>query len=468
MYKTRRRIALMAIYSILSLTFVLLAVYLVPQAKANDYNRYSNVFPAILSSVLFCMILLMGTAMYNSAKTSIERNTMETGETAILNRFIDALRFCYSLDDFTTACSQILEKEADCSVLYIDRKTNYVLYTSPARLSSATETLEKLKQNYSENWTEGFYYLGNELGIVSRPRKSRGFFIAHGGQQLFIFCRYARLFDSDVYAKLYDEFIHFQARIGIISSLSEIAELSKEWEQLAETQRSFLPPVMPEIEHVKLAAYFRPLINVSGDYYTVLPINEHKTLVMLGDVSGKGLAAALVMGLVINTVKIREDKEDLVGTINAIDAAIKGLHLQDKYTVVFIGVIDTEKMNIRYINASMSDPIIVTKSPDGYRIKPLTSNCSIVGIIPLDDLVVAEQRLFSGDMILMASDGVSEVMNDEGVELGDTELFEKTIKTSAAKDPQQFISDIVSLISSYNGGKKLRDDVTMLAVKIQR
>jgi len=174
------------------------------------------------------------------------------------------------------------------------------------------------------------------------------------------------------------------------------------------------------------------------------------------------------MGLVINTVKIRENKEDLVGTINAIDSAIKGLHLQDKYTVVFIGVIDTEKMNIRYINASMSDPIVVTRSPDGYRIKPLSSNCSIVGIIPIDDLVVAEQRLFSGDMILMASDGVSEVMNDEGVELGDTELFEKTIKTSAAKDPQSFINDIVSLISTYNGGKKLRDDVTMLAAKIQK
>ncbi len=468
MYKTRRRIALMAIYIILAVVFVYLAVYLVPQAKANDYNQYSNMFPMVLSTVLFCMILLMGTALYNFAKARIEKDTMESGETAILNRFIDALRFCYSLDDFTNAVSQILEKEADCSVLYIDRKTNYVLYSSPSRLSSAPETLERVKQNYSENWGEGFYYLGNELGIVSRSRQSRGFFIAHGGQHLFVFCRYARLFDSDVYAKLYEEFIHFQSRTGIISSLSEIAELSKEWEQLAETQRSFLPPVMPQVENVQLAAYFRPLINVSGDYYTVLPIDEHKTLVMLGDVSGKGLAAALVMGLVINTVKIRENKEDLVGTINAIDSAIKGLHLQDKYTVVFIGVIDTEKMNIRYINASMSDPIVVTRSPDGYRIKPLSSNCSIVGIIPIDDLVVAEQRLFSGDMILMASDGVSEVMNDEGVELGDTELFEKTIKTSAAKDPQSFINDIVSLISTYNGGKKLRDDVTMLAAKIQK
>src|SRR5574344_1414389 len=115
---------------------------------------------------------------------------------------------------------------------------------------------------------------------------------------------------------------------------------------------------------------------------------------MLGDVSGKGLPAALIMGLVMNTVKIIENKEDLVGVVKAVDKAIKGMHLQDKYTVMFIGIIDTNKMNIRYINASMSDPIIVTKAPNGYRIKPLTSNCSLVGIIDLDDIHVDEQRLF--------------------------------------------------------------------------
>jgi serine phosphatase RsbU (regulator of sigma subunit) len=82
-------------------------------------------------------------------------------------------------------------------------------------------------------------------------------------------------------------------------------------------------------------------------------------------------------------------------------------------------------------------------------------------------VVVAEQRLFSGDVIMMASDGVSEVMNEEGVELGDTELFENTIKSAAAKEPQGFIDDIVKLIFDYNGNKKLRDDVTMLVAKIQ-
>ncbi|MCQ2982992.1 MAG: serine/threonine-protein phosphatase, partial [Treponemataceae bacterium] len=224
---------------------------------------------------------------------------------------------------------------------------------------------------------------------------------------------------------------------------------------------------MPQVKGLDIAAYFRPLVNVSGDYYTVLPIDENKTLVMLGDVSGKGLSAALVMGLVMNTVKIIDNKEDLGSVVKAVDRAIKGMRLQDKYTVLFIGIIDTEKMTIRYVNASMSDPIIVTRAPDGYRIKPLASNNSVIGIIDIDEVTVNEQRLFRDDLILMASDGVSEVMDDEGVELGDTQLYLNTIKNSAYKSAHHIVNDIVDLVLSYNGDKKLRDDVTMLAVKVE-
>ena len=69
-------------------------------------------------------------------------------------------------------------------------------------------------------------------------------------------------------------------------------------------------------------------------------------------------------------------------------------------------------------------------------------------------------------MILFASDGVSEVMNEEGVELGDTQLYTDTIKNSAAKQPQEFIDDIVNLIFDYKGSNKLHDDITMMVTKV--
>lgn len=467
MFKARRRVFLTIMYVSVTLLFLLLAIFLVPQTKINDFVDYSMAFPVTVTAVLFCLLLLVSSSVYGMIRQHLEHKIMKSGATAFLTEFIEKLRFCYSMEEFYNLLAEVLEEKADCSVLYIDKKNNYVLYNSPNRITSRKDFVEKLAFNFSMDWEEGIFFLGENFGIVSKPRFSRGFFISCGKRQLFVLCRYTRRFDMEIYSRLFEEFKRFQLRSETISGLSEISELSKEWEQLAEAQRSFLPQNLPQPAKLKIAAYFRPLINVSGDYYTVLPIDEHKTLLMLGDVSGKGLAAALVMGLVMNTVKIKENKEDLPGMIQAIDKAIKGMQLQDKYTVLFIGIIDTQKMTIRYVNASMSDPIIVTRSPEGYRIKSLASNCSIVGIIPIDEVEVSEQRLFSGDLIMMASDGVSEVMNEDKVELGNTELFTDTIKKSAAKQPDEFIGDIVNLVMSYNADTKLHDDLTMLVAKVQ-
>lgn len=460
MYKSQRRLITLSCNVLLGLVFVFLIIYLIPQA---------NFLSAFLAGVIFfCILLLANTQIIAFFTRRAELKVLTTKETAYLTKFIDKLKFCYSVDDFIELLQSILEYEAGCGLLYVDHNTQYVIYNSADKIASSPETMKTLELNYSHNWGKGIFFIDQEMGLLSDSKMSKGFFLAYEGKHLYVFCRYAKLFDPVIFQRLVDEFIRFEERSKTIKSLSEIAELSSEWNMLAETQKSFLPASMPIVKNLDLAAYFRPLVNVSGDYYTVLPISEHKTLVMLGDVSGKGLAAALVMGLVMNTVKIVENKENLVSMVKAIDRAIKGMHLQDKYTVLFLGIIDTEKMVIRYINASMSDPIVVTQTPAGYKIKPLSSNCSLIGIIELDELEVMEQRLFNGDLILMASDGVSEVMDEDGVELGNTELFLNTIKNSASKSAQRFVEDIVDLVLSYNGNKRLRDDVTMLVAKIER
>ncbi|WP_407400421.1 PP2C family protein-serine/threonine phosphatase [Treponema sp.] len=466
MYKTKKRIV-KTVSGIITLILAAVIILLITP-YVNDRRPNAALFRFITACVVFTVITVVLGRLEGNFLFFIRNKELFTKETGILNQFIDKMRFCYSLDDFYEAIGSILEMKGDCSVLLVDREKNYVLYNSPDRLSCSSQTMRILELNYPADWRDGYCFIGDEFGIVTNLSQSRGFILSKNKIHLYVFCRYTRLFDLEIYKTLVEEFERFLERSKTISDLSEIASLSREWKQLADTQQSFLPLNMPKIDKLSIAAYYRPLVNVSGDYYSVLPISPTKTLLMLGDVSGKGLAAALVMGLVMNTAKILEDKEDLPGMIMAIHKAIKGMKLQDKYTVLFLGVVDTEKMVIRYVNASMSDPLIITNSPSGYRIKPLTSNCSLVGIIDIDEVEVAEQRLFRDDVILMASDGVSEVMNDEGVELGDTELYENTIKKSAAKSPKEFIDDVVNLIMDYNGGKKLRDDVTMMVAKVER
>lgn len=460
MYKIRRKFFILGTNILFALLFAVVTFFLMPKG-----TFFIAFFVALIVFVIFQVIT---SVLSKTQVKKMYKNALETKETGLLSEFIKKLQFSYSIDDLIESIHSSLENKGDCSVLYIDRKTNYVIYNSPANLTTSEETMRILSINYSSSWPNGFFYMDDQFGISSKKQNTRGFFLSFEEMHFYVFCRYTRLFEPLIFPQLFTEFSRFQQRTRTISSLSEIAELSKEWSLLAETQKSFLPQVMPEISKLDVAAYFRPLVNVSGDYYSVLPMDENKTLVMLGDVSGKGLAAALVMGLVMNVVKIIENKEDLAQIVRSIDEAIKGMKLQDKYTVLFIGIIDTKEMNIRYINASMSDPIIVTQTPAGYRIKPLTSNCSLIGILELEEVVVAEQKLYKGDLVLMASDGVSEVMNEDGVELGDTDLYLDTIKNSANKSAEKFINDIEDLVMEYKGSSALRDDVTMLVAKVDR
>jgi len=466
MYKLRKRLSLIAVNIVVILIYVTMMIFLLPESKTD--SEMIAVF--LIGSVFFILIAYTANILRQFFLSRVRKQTIESGETLILNTFIEKLRFCYTLDDFYAAISDYLEKQADCAALLVERGTDYLLYNSPNRLTTSDSIREKLFLSFSADWPEGFNFFDRHLGVTLNYRRARGFFLVYQNIHFYVFCRYTRVFDPEVYNRLYEEFKRFITRSNTLSTLQEISSTTKEWEQLANTQQSFLPVIenMPKIPKLQIATYFRPLVNVSGDYYSVLPINENKTLLMLGDVSGKGLPAALIMGLVMNTVKIIENKEDLVGVLGAIDKAIKGMHLQDKYTVIFLGIVDTEQMKIRYINASMSDPVILSPAPDGYRMKPLTSNASVVGILDMDleNIQVAEKRLFRGDTILMATDGVSEVMDDSGVELGDTEIFKKTLQSGAAKTPKEFVEDIVNLIMEYNGGKKLHDDVTMMIAKV--
>ncbi len=91
----------------------------------------------------------------------------------------------------------------------------------------------------------------------------------------------------------------------------------------------------------------------------------------------------------------------------------------------------------------------------------MASNCGVVGIIDLDGVHTDEMRLFRDDVIMFASDGVSEVMNEDNVELGDTELYHNTMTKSAVKTPQEYVDDVVRLIFDYKGECKLHDDITL-------
>ncbi len=418
-----------------------------------------------IGTFVFVIVSIFTGALIKIFSKRIENIEYGRSKTKIFADFLKNLRFCYTDENLIDTLHNELEYLGDCSVMIINAKENTVVYNSTARFVSMPETF-KLLQDCSKDLNTGMYFFNPDLKIC-KQKHARIAAVILEDLHFFIICRYLNEIEPEIFGTMFSEFANYENRAVTLEKLLYLSQLTQEWDMVADTQRAFLPQKMPETSVLDIASYFKPLVNVSGDYYDVIKISDTKTLLVLGDVSGKGLAAALVMGVVVNTIKIAKDKENLAGLIIAIDTAIKRMNLMDKYTVLFLGLIDTEKMTLKYVNASMENPMILTESPYGYKVKSLDSTCSIVGIIDLEDIGVEERKLYRGDIVFMATDGVPETMNADGVELGDNEVYLDSIKSFASFDANEILDKTANLVFSYSGNNKLRDDITMLCVKIK-
>ncbi len=423
---------------------------------------------AFIIFAIASVIVSLGTSFLSRR---IREGVYKETETALFDAFINKLRFCYTRENLIEAIQRELEYKADCSVLLTNTDTDLVVYNSASAYISDPDVYAKLAHRFSvewmNHWGENIYLLDSDMQMTSDRKKARGLVIAYSSARLFIICRYIRAVEPEVFRQFFTEFKNYFGREKTLSQLLYYSELAQEWQMVANTQRAFLPQKIPALDKLEIGVYFRPLVNVSGDYYDIIPIDEDKTLIITGDVSGKGLAAALVMGVVVNTIRIMENKEDLAGLILAIDSAIKRMNLLDKYTVVFLGLIDTKAMKIRYVNASMEAPMIFTHAAEGYKVKQLDSNCSVIGIIDIDSVDVDEKPLYRNDLLVITTDGIPEITNEEGVELGSNEIYIKSIKSFASSDASTIASKVADLGLTYSASKTFRDDTTILAVKLK-
>ena len=123
MYKTLKKIASVAVYVLAIIVFVFLGVALLPPRIEEEYILHTM---AIIS-VIFIVVIFCAIRLKTALIALVRHNTLEKGETVILKKFIDRLRFCYSLEDFYAAISDGLEMKGDCAVLLVDRSKNYIL-----------------------------------------------------------------------------------------------------------------------------------------------------------------------------------------------------------------------------------------------------------------------------------------------------------------------------------------------------
>jgi sigma-B regulation protein RsbU (phosphoserine phosphatase) len=268
------------------------------------------------------------------------------------------------------------------------------------------------------------------------------------------------------------EFLYSLANLAIISIenarlFREAIEKQKMEDELAiarEIQQGLLPTTLPRIAGFEIAAINITSKQVGGDYYDVLPIHFNEYVLAIGDVSGKGTPAALLMANVQAALRafapMGLSLPVATARINDLTCSNTG---RDKFITFFWGYLNTATKEFRYVNAGHNPPYLLRGNG---KIERLELGGIILGLMQtLTPYQEGSVVLESGDVVVMFTDGVSEAMNAEEVDFTE-ERLEEVLKTVRSKSPSEIIHAIQAALETHTQGTPQSDDITMLILKV--
>ncbi len=240
------------------------------------------------------------------------------------------------------------------------------------------------------------------------------------------------------------------------------AQIQKELELAQTMQQMLFPEKLPNTEMIKVAAKYIPHQQVSGDYYDFLPLNIHEFMFCVADVSGKGIAAALLMSNIQATfhslVNYTHNLKDIIIELNKrVWHNAKG----EKFVSLFLGKINTKSKQLTYINAGHNPPMLF----NGGKVVNLAKGCTLLGIseiIPAIEVEIMDMQ--QGYTLFCYTDGLTDTVNST-----DEYLTEESVVSLISKnmntDPS-FINDaIMYYAEEFKGENQFVDDIALLTIK---
>lgn len=239
--------------------------------------------------------------------------------------------------------------------------------------------------------------------------------------------------------------------------------LAKELEQAADIQRRLLPTSAPQVPGFELAGYNAPCRTVGGDYYDFLTYPDGRVAMLVGDVAGKGMPAALLMSSLQARVQVLfEDPDNLAALVTKLNRVITTNCPSNRFITFFFGVLDPHTNQITYCNAGHNPPLLVHR--DG-TLERLEGTGVILGILPVAKYEQQTCRFEPGDLVVLFSDGVTEASRpDVDEEYGEERLAE-ALAEFRDQSCQSIIESINSRVHEFTKGSPPADDITLVVAK---
>jgi serine phosphatase RsbU (regulator of sigma subunit) len=250
----------------------------------------------------------------------------------------------------------------------------------------------------------------------------------------------------------------------LIESRLDRERLERELALASEIQQRFQPTAPPIVRGYELQGISFPCYEIGGDYYDFIEREDGRLVIALGDVSGKGTAAALLMSSLHAAVHAQSASHDsLVGTISAVNRYLADNIPSNRFVTLFYAELDPESGALSFLNAGHNPPLIVHAAG---TVEQLASGGLPLGIKPDAEYREGRTQLQRGDVLCIYSDGVTEAQSPTGEEFGPTRLYEvvsRNIDASAAGIRDR----IESALTKFAQGTSAADDITLVIVKRQ-
>ena len=252
--------------------------------------------------------------------------------------------------------------------------------------------------------------------------------------------------------------------------LREMEHKNTELAIAAEIQQSFLPDTITQIEGFDIAAKSVMAKEVGGDFFDVIPFeiipySKERLGIIIADVSGKGIPAALFMALSrivvrVNATWYREWPDKAIRNANAIITADSKSGM---FVTLFYGVLDTSSRSLTYVNAGHNPPLICHGTDGSFSELPATGIA--MGALPDADYTADTMRLGRGDVILLYTDGITEAENAR-LEMFGEERLRNVISQSRTQPSTGIITNILDDVRLFCGDHPQSDDITLMVISV--
>jgi sigma-B regulation protein RsbU (phosphoserine phosphatase) len=250
----------------------------------------------------------------------------------------------------------------------------------------------------------------------------------------------------------------------------EIAEREKrrrELEIAREVQERLFPQSYPPVQGLELAGACRPALAVGGDYYDFVPLPGGRLGIAIGDISGKGIPAALLMATLRAFLRGQtvRGQGDLAGLIADLSGLVYESSAPNRYATFFYAEYDPASRRLVYVNAGHNPPMLLRGGAHGEAsVERLDAGGPVIGLLPECLYTQADVQLQAGDLLVAFTDGVSEAMNGAREEWGEERLL-PVLQDVRGERLTAVIERVMAAADAYVAGAPQHDDMTLVVVR---